>query len=179
MPKIEKRYRKLVFLVWFLTGFWHGASWNYVLWGLYFFVFIAFEKLFLKKWLDKMPALFSHLYLLLVVFFGWILFKYEQLADGWLVLKGLFGLNGNGLISGEARIVLLNYLFFMIVAVIAATSLGKRLMARFDRAAEYTSHMALTRVNGMVRVVVPIVLLFLSTMALVGNSYNPFLYFQF
>lgn len=166
-------------VVWGLTGLWHGASWNYVLWGLYFFVFIAMEKLFLRGPLERAPKILSHLYLLMVVFFGWILFKFENLADGWLVFKGLFGLNGNSFMSGEARIILLNYIFFIILAIVAVTPLGKNLMARFDGAAENSGKLVLTRMNGVVRILLPVLLMILSTMALVGNSYNPFLYFQF
>lgn len=166
-------------VVWALTGLWHGASWNYVLWGLYFFVFIAMEKLFLRKPLEKIPAFFSHLYLLAVVFFGWILFKYENLADGFTLFKGLFGLNGNVFLTGETRTVLLNYLFFILLAVIAVTPLAKTLMERFEKAAETAPTMALVRIDGVARILLPILLLLLSTMALVGNSYNPFLYFQF
>lgn len=166
-------------VVWTLTGLWHGASWNYVLWGLYFFVFIAMEKLFLRRPLEKIPQVFSRLYLLLVVFFGWILFKYQNLADGWLIFKGMFGLNGNVFLSGEARIVLLNYVFFILLAVVSVTPLAKTLMERFEQKAENASGVALIRIDGIVRIVLPILLLLLSTMSLVGNSYNPFLYFQF
>ncbi|MGI6264328.1 MAG: MBOAT family O-acyltransferase [Acutalibacteraceae bacterium] len=168
-----------LFIVWALTGLWHGASWNYVLWGLYFFVFIALEKIWLRGPLERMPAFFSRLYLLAVVFFGWILFKFESMADGWTVFKGLFGLNGNAFITGEGRIVLLNYLFFFALAIAAVTPLGKRLMDALDRRAEAGGGSAAVHLVGVTRVAVPILLLILSTLALIGNSYNPFLYFQF
>lgn len=168
-----------LFVVWALTGLWHGASWNFVLWGLYFFVFIALEKLFLRKPLENMPAFFSHLYLLVVVFFGWILFKFQDLSQGFTLFKGLFGLNGNALLTGETRTVLLNYVFFIVLAIVAVTPLGKTLMQKFEQKAQDGSSMALLRVDGIVRIVLPLLLLLLSTMALVGNSYNPFLYFQF
>ena len=168
-----------LFVVWALTGLWHGASWNFVLWGLYFFVFIALEKLFLRKPLENMPAFFSHLDLLVVVFFGWILFKFQDLSQGFTLFKGLFGLNGNALLTGETRTVLLNYVFFIVLAIVAVTPLGKTLMQKFEQKAQDGSSMALLRVDGIVRIVLPLLLLLLSTMALVGNSYNPFLYFQF
>lgn len=168
-----------LFVVWALTGLWHGASWNYVLWGLFFFVFIAMEKLFLHKWLERIPAVFSHAYLLVIVFFGWVLFKFENMADGWMVIKGMFGQNGNPFMTGETRIVLLNYVFFILLAVVAVTPLGKWLMQTLNRQTEMSSGAALVRVNGILRIALPILLLFLSTMALIGNSYNPFLYFQF
>lgn len=168
-----------LFVVWALTGLWHGASWNYVLWGLYFFVFIACEKLFLGSFLQRIPKLFSHLYLLLVVLFGWILFKYENLSDGWTIFTGMFGLNGNGFISGETNIVLLNYIFFIVLTVVAVTPLAKNTMALFETAAERSSGTLLVKIDGVIRIVLPVLLLLLSTMALIGNSYNPFLYFQF
>ena len=82
-------------IVWFLTGMWHGAGWNFILWGLYYFVFLALEK-FLIPGLQRLPAFFAHLYTLVVVFFGWVLFYFTDFTQGIVVLKGLFGLNGNG-----------------------------------------------------------------------------------
>ena len=81
-------------IVWFLTGMWHGAGWNFILWGLYYFVFLALEK-FLIPGLQRLPAVFAHLYALIVVFFGWVLFYFTDFTQGWVVLKGLFCLNGN------------------------------------------------------------------------------------
>ena len=78
-----------LFIVWFLTGLWHGASWNFVLWGLYFFVFILIEKLFLLRVLSK-DRIVSHIYLVIVVYFGWILFKFEDMSSVTAVLKGMF-----------------------------------------------------------------------------------------
>lgn len=168
-----------LFVVWALTGLWHGASWNYVLWGLFFFVFIAMERLFLQKGLERIPSWLSRVYLLVVVYFGWVLFKFEDMADGWTVLKGMFGQNGNGFMTGETRIVLLNYVFFILLAILAVTPLGKWLAQQLDQKTETSSGMAMVRINGILRIAIPVLLLFLSTMALIGNSYNPFLYFQF
>lgn len=166
-------------VVWGLTGLWHGASWNYVLWGLFFFVFIAMEKLFLQKVLNYIPSIFSRLYLLIIVYFGWVLFKFENMSEGWAVLMGMFGQNGNVFMTGETRITLLNYVFFIALAIVAVTPLGKKLMGTLDHFAESGKGLAMARVNGAWRILLPIALLLLSTMALVGNSYNPFLYFQF
>ena len=74
-------------IVWFLTGMWHGAGWNFILWGLYYFVFLALEK-FLIPGLQRLPAVFAHLYALIVVFFGWVLFYFTDFTQGWVVLKG-------------------------------------------------------------------------------------------
>lgn len=162
-----------LFVVWFLTGLWHGASWNFVLWGLYFFVFITIEKLFLRKVLERIPRVFSHIYLLLVVFFGWVLFRFRQAKLLFTVLAGMFCGNGNPLVTFESRTVFLNYVIFLIVAVIAVTPLMKKL-------GEFLlDDMRTEKIYRIVQVAVPPILLLLSTAALVGNSYNPFLYFQF
>ena len=99
-----------LFVVWALTGLWHGASWNFVLWGLYFFIFIALERLFLNKVFARLPGFVSHIYLLIVVYFGWILFRFKNMALIGVVLKGMFCQNGNPWTTFEANTTLLNYL---------------------------------------------------------------------
>lgn len=171
-----KTYRN-IFCVWFLTGLWHGASWNFILWGLYFFVFLVIEKAGFLNVLKKLPSFVRHAYLLLVVFFGWILFKFGNFEAIPVVLKGLFGLNGNSLIDFETKMLLLKNIFFTVIAVLSVTplvhSLGKKLKdaATGSKIASFTYKIS--------SVVSPVLLLFLSTLTLVGDSYNPFLYFQF
>ena len=166
-----------LFVVWALTGLWHGASWNFVLWGLYFFIFIALERLFLNKVFARLPGFVSHIYLLIVVYFGWILFRFKNMALIGVVLKGMFCQNGNPWTTFEANTTLLNYIFFLAIAVIAVTpvvhNIGRAISAASGRSAAWF------RVNSVVQVAMPLVLLLISTMSLVGNSYNPFLYFQF
>lgn len=166
-----------MFVVWALTGLWHGASWNFVLWGLYFFVFLVLEKLFLKKILDKLPSFISHIYLLAVVFFGWILFKFRSVQMGLTVFKGLFGLNGNTFTNFETTAMFKNYIFFLIVAVIAVTPIVKNIGDMMSKNAD--NEIKVANFQGVIQIVVPVILLLLSTFALVGDSYNPFLYFQF
>lgn len=166
-----------LFVVWALTGLWHGASWNFVLWGLYFFIFIALERLFLNRVFARLPGFVSHIYLLIVVYFGWILFRFKNMALIGVVLKGMFCQNGNPWTTFEANTTLLNYIFFLVVAVIAVTpvvrNIGRVITVASNRSATWF------RVNSVVQVAMPLVLLLISTMSLVGNSYNPFLYFQF
>ena len=166
-----------LFVVWALTGLWHGASWNFVLWGLYFFIFIALERLFLNKVFARLPGFVSHIYLLIVVYFGWILFRFKNMALIGVVLKGMFCQNGNPWTTFEANTTLLNYIFFLAIAVIAVTpvvhNIGRAISVVSGRSAAWF------RVNSVVQVAMPLVLLLISTMSLVGNSYNPFLYFQF
>lgn len=163
-------------VVWALTGLWHGASWNFMLWGLYFFVFIALEKLFLARFLKSKPVL-AHIYLLVIVFFGWILFKFENLSDILCVLKGMFGANGNAFSDFETLTVIKNHVIILIIAIIGSTPLVKSLSAWLKyRAVRFKGTFAAYTV---LQLAVPIGLLLLSAAALVGNSYNPFLYFRF
>ncbi|MBQ7916416.1 MAG: MBOAT family protein [Firmicutes bacterium] len=162
-------------VVWFLTGMWHGASWNYILWGLYFCVFLIFEKFVLRK--INLPAVIGHIYALIVVYFGWVLFKFEdiQLLGG--VLAGMFGVGTSSWVQMNATTMLLNNCFFLPVAIVACTPLGRWLRDKiYQKAEEKGKYPVLMR---LVDVFVPILLLAISVLALVGNSYNPFLYFQF
>lgn len=168
-------YRNL-FIVWLLTGLWHGASWNFVLWGLFFFVFLVIEKIGLLKILQKIPAFFSHTYLLVVVFFGWILFRFSDFQFIPVVLKGLFGLNGNALLDFETRTLLTSNLIFIIVALFSVTPVVKHIGNALKGHQEGSVH---SKIYSVASIVLPVILLFLSTLALVGDSYNPFLYFQF
>jgi alginate O-acetyltransferase complex protein AlgI len=162
--------------VWFLTGLWHGASWNFILWGLFFCAFPVVEKLGLLKLLAKIPAFFSRAYLLIVVFFGWILFRFSDFTYIPIVIKGLFGLNGNEFFDFETKTLLLSNIFFIIVAVFSVTPIIKH-VSDFLKNSQNASVKRV--VYAVLSIVLPIVLLFLSTIALIGDAYNPFLYFQF
>ncbi len=154
-------------ILWAATGLWHGASWNFLLWGLYFFFWIMAEKLFLGKFLKKIPALFSHLYGLLVVFFGWVFFAIEDLPALGTYLKSMFGF-GSGMRNGSALYYLSGYLPLLIIAAIGCTSLASRVWQRLPRK--------------FCRIMMPVLLiagLVLSTAYLVDGTYNPFLYFRF
>ena len=166
-----------LFVVWALTGLWHGAAWNFVLWGLYFFVFLVIERLFLAKLLEKLPSVFSRIYLLMVVFFGWVIFKFPSPPMCFTVLKGMFGLNGNSFTSFEATAMLQNNIFFLIVAVIACTPLVRRMGEILSKNAD--NEIRFANIQGVLQIILPIILLLVSTLGLVGDSYNPFLYFQF
>ena len=163
------------FVVWALTGLWHGASWNFLLWGLWFFVFLMLERLFLKKWLEKVPVL-SNLYLLLVVCLGWVLFRFTDLRLALALGGSLFGLNGNALSSFTAESALLGKLALLAVCALAATPLAATLRRKVE--ARLVGPWAVAW-NIAFYSVIPVVLLLLSTAGLVGDSYNPFIYFQF
>ncbi|MBR6903131.1 MAG: MBOAT family protein, partial [Clostridia bacterium] len=162
--------------VWALTGLWHGASWNFVLWGLYFFIFICLEKLFLSKSLEKNTHL-SHIYLCFVVFFGWVLFKFTSLSEIGLALKGMFGLNSNGFINFESGAIIKSNIFVLLFSALVSTPVAKR-------AGEVIQFTFINRKWAKIlysagRIALPLILFLLSTAALIGDSYNPFLYFRF
>ena len=162
--------------VWALTGLWHGASWNFVLWGIYYFAFIVLENYWRRKNFRMPPAL-GHLYTLGVVFFGWIFFRFEDFPAMGRAFLGLFGLNGNGFGSAVVSLTLKNNLFFLILAIVAVTP-AWRAVSRYAHA-----YMKSRRLNDAVirgaAIAAAALLLVVSAMMLAGNSYTPFLYNQF
>ena len=162
-------YRNIL-IVWFLTGFWHGASWNYILWGLYYFALLVIEKAFLLNKLEKIPAFFQHIYTLVLVLFGWLLFVFEDLSAGMVYLGNMFGVGVAETIS-QANIydISRNIIFFVVLAV-AATPLPKKLFYKFY---EKSQLLKLAAYAGGVAVLI------FSIAYLVDSSYNPFLYFRF
>ncbi len=165
------------FVVWALTGLWHGASWNFVLWGLWFFAFLMLERFFLKSWLEKIPML-SNLYLLAVVLVGWVIFRYTNIELGWALLRSMFGLNGNALSDFTTEIRFSSNMYLLAAAAFASTPVMKNLRVRLESYAH--SRGTLGKVWDIAFYsLLPVVLLLLSTACLVGDSYNPFIYFQF
>ena len=164
-----------LFVVWALTGLWHGASWNFVLWGLYYFVFLVAEKLLLKKLFGRLKVL-PHVYALFVVLCGWVLFRFTDVRLAWQVLRNLFGLNGNRFADFISTTVLENNLYLLLVSVVACTPLVKRLSDELARRWREAGSQTWEIIRSCV---IPVVLLLLATCSLVGDSYNPFIYFQF
>lgn len=164
-------------VVWFLTGMWHGASWNFILWGVYYGLLIAMERFVWRDHLYAIPSAIRHVFVLILVMFGWTLFKFTDLSQLAIAVKGLFGLNQNGFYSISVGLTLKNNIFFLIFCTIAATPLGKTLRTILQNLSRQGG--AAFWVYSAWEIVHPALLLILSAMALVGNSYNPFLYFQF
>ena len=166
-----------MFIVWALTGLWHGASWNFVLWGLYYFVFLAIEKLFLGKFLEKLPAVVGHAYALFIIVVGWVFFYFDDVSRLGQMLKLMFGFSGQAGVLPTDTVLLKNHLVFFLVAIIACipvSKLVKALLIRFSRTGSVQESLA-----GAAGILYDVALLFFSTAALVGASYNPFLYFRF
>ena len=155
-----------ILIVWFCTGFWHGASWNFVLWGLYFAAWLILEKYVLRGALTHTPALIKHAYTLVVVFVGWGIFAMDDLGVCGQYLSACFG--GAPLWSSIDGYTLRSYAVTFLVLILASTTLGRRLFARLPQRAE--------------RIVTPVLMLaslLVCTAYLVDGSYNPFLYFRF
>ena len=159
-----------ILVVWFLTGFWHGAAWNFICWGLYFGALLILEKLWLLERLQK-HKLFSHVYVLLAVVFGFVLFDAGSLQEAFGCIRGMLGLGGLPLVSQEAVYLLRSNVLLLLVAAVGATGLPKAGFDRFEK-----------RWPGGASLVVPgamCLVLLLCTAFLVDGSYNPFLYFRF
>lgn len=157
-------------IVWSLTGFWHGAGWNFVMWGLYYFVILFIEKLFLLKALDKLPKFFRHVYALLLIIIGWVIFASDDVSVLLPYLGSMFG--ANGAIGGMDVYTLLTKAVLLIICFIASTELPKKLF--LSAAGAMNEKAAFT-----LKSVLMIALLALSMILLIGDSYNPFLYFRF
>jgi alginate O-acetyltransferase complex protein AlgI len=165
-----------LFVVWLLTGLWHGASWNYILWGLYFYIFITLEKAFLAKYLQK-NVIVSRIYSLLVVFFGWVLFKFENTSVMFAVLKGMFGFNDNSFVDFETTTMLTSNILLIIFSCVVCAPVFKKVCSRVEALSD--NNIMVAKVWTGLNSISPIILIFLSLINIVGNSYNPFLYFQF
>ena len=165
------------FVVWALTGLWHGASWNFLLWGLWFFLFLMLERFALKRWLKKVPVL-SNLYLLLVVLLGWVIFRFCDIRLSAALVGSMFGLNGNALTSFTSEMQLQSHMFLLPVAMIASTPLMMRLKLQLEPAAHSHGAVGVIWDVGFYSIL-PAALLLICTACLVGDSYNPFIYFQF
>lgn len=162
-----------LFIVWFCTGLWHGASWNFVLWGLFYGLLVILEKAFLGKWLAKIPAFFSHLYLLLAVVLGWVLFYFTDFTRLLTYLKTMFGLTGAPLADMSLQIGVFNNIFWLAAAVIACFPIFPALGRLAGK------HPRIAAAGQLARLVLSAALLLVSTVLLVGQSYNPFLYYRF
>ena len=160
-----------IFVVWFLTGLWHGASVNFVLWGLYFCFFLIMEKTWLLKALQKLPRAVSHIYALLVIYFGWLLFAWEDIHGHRVYLKAMAGIGSGGLISRESLYLLVSNVGLLFIMVVGCTSLPKRLVTKCMKKDGLVTSLCMSiYVAGI---------LLLSIAYLVNGTYNPFLYFRF
>ena len=150
-----------------LTGIWHGANWNYVLWGLYYAILLMLEKAFLGKWIQKLPSALQHGYALILVLIGWVIFAIEDMAAMGIWLKTLFG--GAVWLDSQAIFYLKNYLPWLVLGCMAAVPWWKGIQRKMES--------CLT--GQILQTVLWIGLFVLSLAFLISDTYNPFLYFRF
>ena len=162
-----KKFRMFfnIFTVWMLTGFWHGAAWNFIIWGLYFAILLVVEKVFLLKYLNRSKVL-SRVYLLFAVVISFVIFNATNMGEAFSYIGGMFGAGGAPLVSAEALYYLRSYAVVFLVAIIGATPIPKLVAGKI-------------KVTQYVEPVFLLVLLVLVTAYLVDGSFNPFLYFRF
>ena len=175
------RMLRNIFVVWFLTGLWHGASWNFALWGLFYGIILLFEKVLLKKPLEKAPAWLCHVYTMVLVMLGWALFSFTDLSQLGIFLKGLFG--ANGFADRWVLYQLVHGWPLLVAGVIGCTPLPKRLWmkALAGKGAGTDSAVAPIRLGrfGWAIPVLCAAALLVCTAYLVNAGFNPFLYFRF
>ena len=164
-----KRQILNILIVWSLTGFWHGANWNFILWGIYFFVFLVIEKVFLLKHLKN--GFLSHLYTIVLVLISFVIFNVESLGEIGIFIKSMFGLNGLSFMNFETWYYLKNYIVILVIGIICSTPIIKK---GLDKLAE-----SKIKVLTLLELVIYIGLLIICSAALISNSFNPFIYFRF
>lgn len=165
-------YRNII-VVWFLTGFWHGASWNFIFWGLFFGVLLLLENRWLLAWFDRKPPIIRYLYMIPVLLMGWALFYYVDLSQFGVFISRLFSFSS----SLESRIMLRQNLPLLIIALIGSFPIAHLIKRRAPQLRTLNFIKSPTYV--MIHIVGLGLLLLLSTASLLGDSFNPFLYFRF
>ncbi|MBP3604579.1 MAG: MBOAT family protein [Lachnospiraceae bacterium] len=158
----QVKWIRNIFIVWMFTGLWHGASWNFVLWGLFFGVILMIEKRWLLKILDKTKVI-KHLYVIFLLLISFIIFNASNMKEAWLDIRCMFGMGGIPVVSGEALYYLKSYGVTFLVSMIGCLPVAKKFAGRWQ----------ILKIAGV------LLLLILSTAYLVDGSFNPFLYFRF
>ena len=160
-----KKYRWLIniMIVWILTGIWHGASWNFVIWGVYFGIILILEKLFVGKIIDKLPGFFKHVYALFLILIGWLIFFSDDLTILYNYIPKIFA-NSN-IIDNEFIFYIKNYMIFLVSGILFSIPIVNKINK--------------TRIIRIMTVFVYVLLFVVSISQLCSDSYNPFLYFRF
>lgn len=167
-----KIYRNL-FVVWLLTGLWHGANWTFIIWGVYFGIILVIEKSFLLKILEKIPNIFSRIYVIFLILISFIIFSADNVIEGLKQIKGLFYFEKNKLITIESVYYLKSYLVIIILSIIASTPVVKNIILKLKE------NLNIKKIINFFEPIIICTLLIICTGYLVDDSFNPFLYFRF
>ncbi|MCB0740180.1 MAG: hypothetical protein KDB92_03830, partial [Chitinophagaceae bacterium] len=169
----RKRVYLNLFIVWFLTGMWHGASWNFIFWGLYFFVFIALEKAFLLKLLSRLPKFVSHVYALIIIIPGWVIFYFTDTNKLGAYVERLFSFGAANAWDVSLTNDITNNLYWLILAIALCMPVYLKVHNTIENRLRKPVHFQVMSMG------MNLVFLFLCVAQLVGKSYNPFIYFRF
>ena len=164
-----------MFVVWALTGFWHGAEWNFIIWGLYYFIFLFLEKYVLKKVLEKIPSVFLHLYTLIIVYIGWVIFRCDNLNSLTNFFKSLFSFNITETSLNELSVYIESYWVYFILAFIFQMPVYYKAVEKIDKIKNKNVKNFLTAMRYLFLIGIFII----SIMFLAYSNYNPFIYFRF
>ncbi len=163
-----------IFVVWMLTGIWHGASWNFMMWGIYFGIILIIEKFWLMKYLEKLPGFVRSVYTMFLVLISWMLFAFESLAAGTGYIGIMFGINAAGFADDKALYTLISYGIIFLMLIVGSTQLPKKIATKvWEKLGDESVSMTI------ISNVVLVVILMVSIAFIVDASYNPFLYFRF
>ena len=168
---VLKQIRNIL-IVWSLTGLWHGASWNFIVWGLYFGILLILEKFILKKYFSNVPKFIKGIYTLFLVMISFVIFQGDNLSNDFNIIKGLFGLNGELFINNVTLCYLRGYVLFIVLGVIGSTNYVKNLVIKISNGKG-------KKIINILEPIYLLILLIIVTMYLIDSSYNPFLYFRF
>ncbi len=169
----KSRWILNIFIVWFLTGFWHGASWNFILWGLYFAIFLIAEKLFLNRVLEKLPSFICSIYLIFFIVISFVIFNSDNVKDIFIYLSNMFG-RGDIPISNDISVYYLkSYFLLIVISSIGSTPLLKIIINKIKK------NEIGEKIVFYLEAIFNISLLLLITAYLIDGSFNPFLYFRF
>ena len=158
-----------IMVVWLLTGLWHGAAWNFIIWGLYFGILLMIEKLFLKKGLEKLPKILSHIYVLFIVMLSFIIFSGTTTTQIFKNLGGIVGIGTDALFTKESLYYLKSFSVVLILGIIGATKLPKAL----------ATNTKFAKITNVIEPIFLALILVLSTSYIIDSTFNPFLYFRF
>lgn len=166
------KFIRNIFIVWLLTGIWHGASYNFILWGLYYAVLLLIEKMFTGKYIEKLPKVLKMLYSLFFITLGWVIFRVENINDLILVIKKMFSFNNTSFITlFNNNATLISTIPYIILGIFLSLPIDKWFKTKVDK----SNGIVLTLIEDLILGV----LFGISVMFLVSNSYNPFIYFRF
>lgn len=160
-------------VVWLFTGFWHGAAWTFIIWGLYFAAFLLLEKFFLAKFFAKIPRVFSHIYVIVAVAISFVVFNATDMTEALRDIGGMFGALDIPLWSKETAYYLSSYAVLFVIAIFGATPAAKNIVLKLKE------KKGICTAIDIAEPIVDVVLLTLITACLVNGSFNPFLYFRF